>query len=125
MSPRPPYSGVQDPAPACERIPHLYYVDAIEGVDYFGAPQPYDFLVDTSSVFATKREMLACHESQRNWLLRQHGIDEYLEAQSRWSRKRGEQLGVEHAEAFRQHRGHPYPHDNLLHSLLGESASDG
>ena len=35
--------------------------------------------VDVSRVFATKREMLACHASQRNWLLRQHGIDEYLE----------------------------------------------
>ena len=65
-----------DPAPATERIPHLYYVDAIEGVDYFGNPQPVGFYVDISAVFAMKREMLACHESQRNWLLRQHGIDD-------------------------------------------------
>ena len=35
-----------------------------------------DFHVDVSPVFPTKREMLACHASQRNWLMRQHGIDE-------------------------------------------------
>jgi hypothetical protein len=62
--------------------------------------------------------MLACHASQRNWLLRQHGIDEYLEAQRRWSTKRGREIGVTYAEAFRQHRGHPYPHDNILIELI-------
>ena len=33
--------------------------------------------------------MLACHASQRNWLLRQHGIDEYLEMQAKWGSRRG------------------------------------
>jgi hypothetical protein len=30
------------------------------------------------------------------------------------------ELGTAHAEAFRQHTGHPYPHDNLLRDLLIE-----
>ena len=42
------------------------------------------FIVDVSRVFDIKRQMLACHASQRNWLLRQHGIDEYLESQAQW-----------------------------------------
>jgi N-acetylglucosamine malate deacetylase 1 len=110
---------VDSPAPPLAHIPHLYYMDAVLGVDNFGDPLPIGGLIDVSSVFEKKRAMLACHESQRNWLMRQHGIDEYLEMQSRWSRRRGWEINVEYAEAFRQHRGHPYPHDDLLRSLLG------
>ena len=36
-----------------------------------------------------KRQMLACHASQRDWLLRQHGMDEYLESQAEWGAHRG------------------------------------
>ena len=107
-----------DPAPPTERIPHLYYVDPIEGVDWFGQPVPYDFIVDISTTFALKRQMLACHDSQREWLRRQHGVDEYLESCQRWSASRGKSIGVEYSEAFRQHNSHPYPHDNLLLKIL-------
>ena len=65
--------------------------------------------------------MLACHASQRNWLLRQHGIDEYLESQAQWGARRGAEIGVAQGEAFRQYLGHPYPKDNLLLSLLRRS----
>jgi LmbE family N-acetylglucosaminyl deacetylase len=107
-----------EPAAALEKIPHLYFVDPLEGVDREGRPVPVDFHVDVSSVFPTKREMLACHASQRNWLMRQHGIDEYLEIQAKWGARRGAEIGVAYAEGFRQYKGHPYPHDNLLLDLL-------
>jgi len=108
-----------DPAPATDAIPHLYYVDPIEGVDYWGEQVVPHFYVDVSQTFDQKREMLACHDSQRAWLRAQHGVDEYLESQRRWSAARGSEIGVAFAEAFRQHRGHPYPGDNLLEQLLG------
>lgn len=108
-----------DPAGATEKIPHLYYVDPIEGVDYWGEPVVPHFYVDISKTFEKKRDMLACHDSQRAWLRAQHGVDEYLESQRRWSAGRGSEVGVDYAEAFRQHRGHPYPGDNLLEQLLG------
>jgi LmbE family N-acetylglucosaminyl deacetylase len=108
-----------EPAPPLERIPHLYYVDPIEGVDRDGRPVAAGFVVDVSRVFEIKRRMLACHASQRNWLLRHHGIDEYLEGQARWGAKRGAEIGVAQAEGFRQYLGHPYPQDNLLLSLVG------
>jgi N-acetylglucosamine malate deacetylase 1 len=108
-----------EPAPPLSGIPHLYFVDPLEGSDRWGVRVPVDFHVDVSRVFATKRQMLACHASQREWLLRQHGIDEYLESQARWGAVRGAEIGVAQAEAFRQYRGHPYPHDNLLLSALG------
>jgi len=108
-----------DPSPSTERIPHLYYVDPIEGVDWFGQSVPYDFIVDISDTFDLKMEMLACHDSQRAWLRRQHGIDEYLEGCRRWSEQRGKLINAAHGEAFRQHQSHPYPHSNLLGELLG------
>lgn len=111
-------TGQWNPAPPSDGIPHLYFVDAIEGSDWFGIPQPYDFIVDISSTFELKRKMLACHASQRNWLLKQHGIDEYLEICRRWSAQRGQQIQVAYGEAFRQYQGHPYPHDDLLRKLL-------
>ncbi len=107
-----------DPSPPTAKIPHLYYVDPIEGIDYFGNPIPSGFVIDISPVFELKLKMLACHASQRNWLLKQHGIDEYLESCRKWSGRRGAQIGVSFGEAFTQHSGHPYPHDNRLQELL-------
>jgi LmbE family N-acetylglucosaminyl deacetylase len=120
-APIPNYTtGADHPARPIDAIPHLYYVDPLEGTDYFGRDLPADFYVDVTETFAIKKEMLACHASQRDWLLRQHGIDEYLEAQKRWSQKRGHEAGCPFAEAFCQHRGHPYPQDNILGELLRE-----
>ncbi len=116
----PNYSTRQwDPAPPLPHIPHLYYVDAVEGIDWFGKPLVPDFIVDVGETFSLKQKMLACHDSQRAWLRRQHGIDEYLERGKRWCQERGRQVGVEYGEAFRQHTGHPYPADNRLAELLG------
>jgi LmbE family N-acetylglucosaminyl deacetylase len=105
--------------PPLEHIPHLYYCDAIEGKDALGRPVPADFGVDTSAVMDDKAAMLACHASQRNWLLKHHGMDHYLQAMRDWSAHRGKSCGVAFAEGFRQHLGHSYPQDNLLGQLLG------
>ncbi len=107
-----------DPAAACDRIPYLYFVDAIEGIDHFGNRQPVDFIVDVSDQFETRQQMLACHASQREWLRRQHGIDEYMDSSRRWGAGRGQEIGVAYGEAFRQYKGHPHPTDNLLGELL-------
>ena len=120
-APCPNYTTRQwEPAPPLAKIPHLYFVDPIEGVDRDGRPVPVDFHVDVARVFPTKRAMLACHASQRDWLLRQHGMDEYLNVQEKWGMHRGGEIGVAFAEAFRQYRGHPYPTRNLLLQILGQ-----
>jgi N-acetylglucosamine malate deacetylase 1 len=105
-----------------EQIPHLYYCDPIEGKDSLGRDVAPGFAVDVSAVFDTKAEMLACHASQRDWLLKHHGMDQYLETMRSWGRHRGQPFGLAAAEGFRQHLGHSYPQDNLLGELLGSLA---
>ena len=63
--------------------------------------------------------MLAAHASQREWLLKHHGMDHYVGSMRDWSARRGREAGVAFAEGFRQHLGHSYPQDNLLAQLLG------
>lgn len=103
-----------------EPVPYLYYEDPVEGLDKLGAPITPDILVDISSSMDTKEEMLCCHESQRNWLLTHHGMDEYTISMKRFSEERGQEINCTYAEGYRQHLGHGYPHDNILKSILGD-----
>jgi N-acetylglucosamine malate deacetylase 1 len=113
-----------------EAIPYLYYAQPMEGKDIYGLPVPPGMFVDISGVMDLKETFLACHESQREWLRRHHGIDEYLESMRRWSVELGKQASakfsrtVEYAEAFRQHRGHAYPPGNILASILGDQVME-
>lgn len=105
--------------PPSRPVPHVYYADALEGKDLFGRPVEPTVLVDISTVIETKSEMLRCHASQRDWLLKQHGMDEYIDAMLATGQNRGKTIGVRYAEGFRQHLGHGYPQDNLLAGELG------
>ncbi len=107
-----------DQSHAIDRIPHLYYLDPAEGIDRDGATILPQFLVDVSSAMETKRKMLAAHESQRAWLRKQHGMDDFIETMEEWTRSRGRLAGVEWAEGFRQYAGHAYPRTPLLQELL-------
>src|SRR5262249_25434592 len=100
-------------------IPHLYFMDSVGGVDRDGHPVPADFYVDVKSVFEKKTAMVARHKSQREWLKKHHGIDDYLLIMEQWTREMGRRAGLELAEGFRRYRGHPYPQTALLEELLG------
>ena len=99
-------------------IPWLYYCDPVLARDPYTCelPSPTTF-VDISQQMDRKIEMLACHASQRDWLLAHHGMDEYIGAMKRHSVERGRQRDVAFAEAFVQHRGHPFPQTDLLAEL--------
>jgi N-acetylglucosamine malate deacetylase 1 len=105
--------------PPLNRIPHLYYCDPVEGKDPLGRSVQPGFAIDISAVMDTKAAMLACHASQREWLLKHHGMDQYIDAMRAWSARQGQAHGVAYAEGFRQHLGHSYPQNNLLGELLG------
>lgn len=104
-----------------ERIPHLYFMDSAELRDRDGRPVHPDFGVNVDDKIDLKRKMLAAHVSQRNWLMRQHGMDDYLRTMEEWTHERGQCYGVKFAEGFRQYRHHPYPTTPLLQELLGDS----
>jgi LmbE family N-acetylglucosaminyl deacetylase len=103
-----------------EPVPYLYYCDPMEGKDILGKPVIPAMYVNISGEIEVKEEMLARHKSQRNWLLTHHKVDEYLLAMKRFAREKGKEAGVEYAEGFRQHLGHSFPQDNLLHKILGD-----
>jgi LmbE family N-acetylglucosaminyl deacetylase len=105
--------------PPLEQIPHLYYCDPVEGKDLFGDSIKPGFFIDISRQIELKTQMLACHASQRNWLIKHHGMDNYLAAMQDWGATQGRASGVAFAEGFRQHLGHSYPQNNLLAELLG------
>lgn len=105
-------------SPPIDGVPYLYYTDSIGGHDLFGNPSPLHFVVDVSTEIERKVEALACHDSQRSWLKKQHGMDDYIDSMKRWSAVRGERIGVAYGEGFLQHLGHPHPTDNPLLELL-------
>jgi N-acetylglucosamine malate deacetylase 1 len=108
-------------------VPYLYYAQPMDGLDIFGKKVTPQFYVDISAMMQQKAEMLACHESQRDWLRVHHGMDEYMESMRRFNASLGQRAStvsgrpILFAEAFRQHRGHAYPDDNIIASLLRES----
>ena len=114
-------TGAEDPAPALPAIPHLYFMDPVTGPDCDGRWIVPDFCVDVSSVFEMKRRMLEQHASQRDWLCKQHGIDDYIQQMEDATRAVGQRFGVRYGEGFRRYRGHPYPQSPLLETLLGNA----
>ena len=103
-----------------EPIPYLYYADPVEGKDKLGTPIQPSMIVDISGAIDVKEKMLCCHESQRDWLLKHHGMDEYVNMMKAFGRKRGAEIGRQFGEGFRQHLGHAYPQDNILKKELGD-----
>jgi len=108
------------PAAATATIPALYFMDSIGGRDREGVRIPRHFAVNVVTTFATKQAMLAQHQSQADWVARQHGITDHLADMAAWTRRVGRDFSVDYAEGFRQYRHPPYPTVPVLQGLLGE-----
>ena len=107
------------PTTPTNRIPYLYYWNASGHRDIFGRPLPINRVVDISSTIETKKQMLAAHASQREWL-EYHNDFEYVGIMTSASADQGKAIGVDYAEGFVQHLGNNYPQDNLLKEILGD-----
>ncbi len=99
-------------------VPWLYCTDPVGGVGPDGVEVVPTTFVDITAELDRKTQMLACHASQRDWLMAHHGMDEYLDAMKRHAAHRGAQMHAGAAETFTQHRGHPYPTDDILHEMF-------
>lgn len=79
------------------------------------------FFVDISNVIGRKRDMLACHKSQRGWLDSSQGVDNYLKTMEDMSAEVGCMSSkFEYAEGWRihSHLGFgPEDFDPLRHAL--------
>ena len=84
-----------------KKVPHIFYMDNIGGVSF--DPEVY---VDVSSVIDIKRDMLACHKSQNNWMLELYD-ETPTEIMLKQSKFRGLNCGYKHAEGFRQIKTYP------------------
>lgn len=104
-----------------EPVPYLYYCDSMDSRDKFGHRIIPSIYVDISSEIKLKEQMLACHESQRNWLMTHHKMDEYLESMKRVGEIRGREVSRAYAEGFRQHLGHGFPNLEILSEILGSN----
>ncbi len=116
-APVPLYATHGDERPTA-RVAHLYYCDPIELVDQFGMQVEPHFVVDVTSALSMKELMLGCHSSQREWIRRQHGEDDYVATMKRWGAERGRPHGFASAEGFRQHLGHGWPRSPKLQDAL-------
>lgn len=103
-----------------EPVPYLYYCDPMEGKDKLGNLIRPSIYSDITGEIVNKEKMLSCHESQRNWLLTHHKVDEYILSMKRFAEKRGKEINTRYAEGFRQHLGHGYPQNNILKEILGD-----
>lgn len=101
-------------------IPYLYYCEPTFGLDIYGNEIKSKIHVDISSKIETKERMLVCHKSQRDWLLKISGVDDYLISMLEFSKKEGKEIKRDYAEGFRQHLGFSYPRNNILKSELGK-----
>ncbi|HUO88905.1 MAG TPA: PIG-L family deacetylase [Rhizomicrobium sp.] len=107
------------PSAPLDGIPHLYFMDPVEGRDREGKKVVPHFGVDISTQFETKLAMLMKHQSQFGWVIKQHGIADFTASLRKWSAKQGSLFGVAYAEGFRQYTGTPYPRSERLQELVG------
>lgn len=85
-------------SPVHFKLTPIYFMDTMAGLKF--EAEEY---VDITEVADVKRQMIACHKSQADWL-REHDNVDYVEMAMVQSAFRGMQSGVKYAEAYRQLR---------------------
>lgn len=82
--------------------------------------------VDIAPVLETKKAMLGCHQSQKQWLDATQGMDSYIQTMADLSAAMGKMSGkFAHAEGWRRHNPLGYSADpgfDPLREALGKSA---
>ena len=92
------------PTPLVESDVALYHALPYGLTDQLRQPIVPDFFIDTSSVLEKKRDMLAYHTSQRQWLDDSQGVDNYLKTMEDMSSTVGAMSGkFAQAEGWRRH----------------------
>lgn len=94
----------EPPLESCSNDVSVYHAMPHGLCDGLRRPVEPDLFVDTTSVHATKRQALAAHASQKDWLDATQGMESYLTSCDDLSRAVGRLSGrCEHAEGWRRH----------------------
>lgn len=108
-----PVAKIETENPPCPKMPSIFYFEPVYGFEFV----PSDY-VDITDFYETKRRMLECHKSQRQWLSdnqQSKSMDDPFEQIRITAEYRGMQSGVRYAEAFRRARvAHRMTCDRLL-----------
>ncbi|HVN58308.1 MAG TPA: PIG-L deacetylase family protein [Bacteroidales bacterium] len=94
------------PEKPVEITPLLYHSSPLTLSDPLGSEiTPPHFLVDVTSVIATKRKMLEYHISQIDLMKHMHKMDDFFGYVLEGNKNYGKMAGVEYAEVYWQHLG--------------------
>ena len=113
----PPVQSYNKPVAVYHALPHSM-------MDMQRTPVVPEFVVDITDVMSAKREMLAQHVSQKEWLDATQGMDSYLEIMADAARTVGIRYGgCAYAEGWRRHNhmGYCAPDFSPLQLLLGDA----
>jgi N-acetylglucosamine malate deacetylase 1 len=97
------YRSIPD-MPAVLEDAMLYHGTPLSGTDMMRRPIVPELYVDVTSVIDEKERLLACHESQKEWLDKTQGFDSYLKTMRDGSAAMGTLSGrCRFAEGWRRH----------------------
>lgn len=112
----PPVPSYNKPVAVYHSLPHGL-------MDMQRVPVIPEFVIDISDVMADKREMLAQHKSQKEWLDATQGMDSYLESMADAASTVGTRYGgCAYAEGWRRHNHMGYCDSDFapLQALLAD-----
>lgn len=114
---------------ALKSVPYLYYWSPSGGIDLYGEVFPAHFLITLSDrEMKVQKEGIAAHASQREWLRRHYGVDQYIGMTEKWASSWIPHFGMEgktkykYAEAFAQDLSSGFPRTDILSKILGDRA---
>jgi len=113
------------PRPPTSQDVYLYHAQPFRNRDGMRNLIVPSLFVDIGEVMETKLKMLACHQSQRNWLKESQGADDYLDIMRHMCSEVARMSGlaeITYAEGFRQHNhvGYSSQDKDLLREVLGD-----
>ena len=111
------------PVPSCNKPMAVYHSLPHGLMDMQRVPIVPEFVVDIGEVMAVKREMLAQHKSQKEWLDATQGMDSYLESMADAASTVGTRYGeCAYAEGWRRHNHMGYCDSDFapLQTLLSD-----
>jgi LmbE family N-acetylglucosaminyl deacetylase len=121
-----PNYATDPPREPIEQPVTIYHAQPHGNRDPLGQLVRPGMFVDVGDVIDEKTAMLACHQSQQQWLDTSQGLNSYLEAMKDLAREVGRMSGrFEYAEGWRRHLhlGFCAPQDDPLAAALGTSVA--